>query len=347
MKANSFRIRISIAVAAAGLALAGCSSTTGPQESSFTASTASVAPTASVPALSAAADSTAGYPVTVSSCGRDYTYEKSPSRVIVGNENSLQNLAALGVSDRVYGYVLGPDDAGKAPANLPANLVEVSATTIPAREPVIAAKPDLFLSFNEAQLTTQGSLSYDDLAGVGSNAYVMGAYCAKDPANRSIDTVYSDITNLGKIFGIPEKAAQINAALKERVAAAKKSLNGSTATVASLKVVGGKVYAIGGYPISAIAGALGLKNQFSDLPTPFAEINTEQALSMRPDVVFVNYVGDERAAIADLKKVLPDLPAVKDDHVYGIDESHPQGGGIGIIQALESVAANVKTATGQ
>ncbi|WP_432970301.1 hypothetical protein [Dactylosporangium sp. CA-233914] len=97
---------------------------------------------------------------------------------------------------------------------------------------------------------------------------------------------------------------------------------------------------------SAILGALGLTNQFADLKTPFAELNAEQAVTMRPDVIFVNYVGDERAAIDALRQVLPDLPAVRAGHVYGADESHPQGGGLGIIDALEATAADVKTATG-
>ncbi len=320
-------LTVSAAVLTAGIALAGCSSPASPP-------------------LSNQSDSTGGgYPVTVSSCGKDFTYDKAPSRVVIGNENSLQTLDALDVSDVVYGYVLSPDDAGKAPAGLPSNLVEVSAATLPAREPVIAAKPDLFLSFSEQQLTTQGSLSYDDLAGVGSNAYVMGAYCAQNPDNSSIDAVYTDLTNLGKIFGVQDKAAQMTASLKDRVAAAKKSLNGSTATVADLKVAGGKVYAVGGYPISAIADALGLTNQFAELSAPFAELSTEQALSMKPDVVFVNYVGDEQAAIAQLAQALPDLQAVTDGHVYGLDESGAQGGGVGVITSLEQVAGDVATAT--
>lgn len=319
-------LAVSAATLTAGIALAGCSGTT--------------SPSASTPS-----DSSGGYPVSVSSCGRDYRYDKAPTRVVVGNENSLQTLDALDVQDAVYGYVLSPDDAGKAPADIPKNLVQVSATTIPAREPVIAAKPDLFLSFSEQQLTTQGSLSYDDLTGVGSNAYVMGAYCAQNPDNSSIDTVYNDVTNLGKIFGVPGKATEVNAKLTDRVAAAKKSLNGSNATVADLKVAGGKVYAVGGYPISAITRALGLKNQFADLATPFAELSTEQALSMKPDVVFVNYVGDEKAAIAELAQALPDLQAVKDGRVYGLDESGAQGGGVGVISSLEQVAQDVATAT--
>lgn len=288
--------------------------------------------------------STDGDPVTVSSCGHDVTVDRAPTRVVVGNENTLQTLDALGVGDAVHGYVLGPDDGGTAPADIPKGLVQVSSTTIPAREPVIAAKPDLFLSFNEAQLTTQGSLSYEDLQGIGANAYVLGAYCGQSPADGSIDTVYTDIDNLGKIFDVTSAADRLNQELRGRVATAKESLGGSTATVADLKVAGGTVYAIGGYPFSAITGSLGLQNEFGDLPTPFAELSAEQALAMDPDIVFVNYVGDEQAAIDAVRTALPDLPAVKAGRVYGLDESGPQGGGVGVIDSVEAVATDVRSA---
>ncbi|MFT3854531.1 MAG: ABC transporter substrate-binding protein [Ilumatobacteraceae bacterium] len=289
---------------------------------------------------------TGGFPVTVTSCGRDFTYDRAPSRVVLGNYRTLETLDALGVGDAVYGYLLGPDDAGQTPTGLPADLTLVSKDAIPAREPVIAAQPDLFLSFNEAQLVGQGTLSYDDLAGIGANAYVMGGYCTEQSGNRDIDTVYADIDNLGTIFGVPDRAAELNDELRARVAAAKASLGGSTKTVAFLKVAGGQVYAIGGYPVSAILGALGLGNEFADLPTAFAPLNTEQALAMNPDLVFVNYVGDEQAAIAELAAAVPGLAAVADGRVVGNDESLAQGSGVGIVNSLEAVAARVKQSQG-
>ncbi|MGP5008599.1 ABC transporter substrate-binding protein [Brachybacterium tyrofermentans] len=324
MTASRTRLTAPAVLLLTGLALAGCSAT--PSEAPSTSS------------------DTAGYPVTVSSCGQDFTYKKAPERVVLGNWRTLETLDALSVGDSVTGVVLGPDDRGQAPADLPAGVDVVSPDVIPAREPVIEAAPDLFLSFNEAQLVGQGTLSYDDLAGIGANAYVMGAYCAQSTGTQSIETVYTDITNLGKIYDVPAQAEELNTELKDRVVTAKESLGGSTATVAFLKVVGGKVYAIGGYPVSAFTEALGLTNEFADLPTAFAELNTEQALSMDPDIVFVNYVGDEQAAIADLTAALPDLAAVTENRVYGADENLAQGSGVGIVNALEAIAADVKTA---
>lgn len=329
MTTRRTRLAAPAALLAVGLALAGCAAST-PAEKS----------------LPSGGASSSGYPLTVASCGHDFTYQKPPARVVLGNYRTLKTLDALGVGSAVTGVVLGPDDRGRSPAGVPADIAIVSRDTIPAREPVIAAEPDLFLSFNEAQLVGQGTLSYDDLAGIGANAYVMGGYCTAPSGDRSIETVYADIRNLGEIFDASPQAASLIEDLRARVDAAKASLDGRTATVAFLKVVGGKVYAIGGYPASAFLAALGLRNEFADLPTPFAELNTEQALTMTPDIVFVNYVGDEQAAIAALDAALPDLTAVKQHRVFGANEDLAQGGGVGIVDALEQIAAAVKTATG-
>jgi ABC-type Fe3+-hydroxamate transport system substrate-binding protein len=94
--------------------------------------------------------------------------------------------------------------------------------------------------------------------------------------------------------------------------------------------------------VSATLDALGLKNQFADPPSLFAELSTERALSMTPDAVFVNYVGAEQPAIDDLKKALPGLSAVTQGRVHGADEGLAEGGGVGIIDALEAIAADIR-----
>lgn len=347
---NVHRLPVRLAVAtlwAAGLVLTACSATPSAPATGSSSGTAAGLAAGSGTAGSTAGSSVtaAGFPVTVPSCGREFTYDRAPERVVLGNQRTLTTLRALGVDDRVMGYVLGPDDRGRPPADLPAGLVMVSPDTIPAREPVIAARPDLFLSFNEAQLVGPGTLSYDDLAGIGANAYVLGAYCADRATTGSIDTVATDITHLGAIFGVPERAAQLNAQLQDRLATAKASLAGATPTVAFLKVVGGKVYAIGGYPASAVTAALGLTNEFGDLPTTFAELSPEQVLAMKPDIVFVNYVGDEQAAIADLTAAAPGLAAATGGRIHGADENLAQGGGVGVIDLVEAIAAGVRGAT--
>ncbi len=293
----------------------------------------------SSPSAAAAADvRPATYPVSVDSCGRAFTYTAPPSRVVLGYPRSLETLDALGVGSSAYGYTLGAYDA--LPAGYPDTIVEVSPDYAPSREAMIAAKPDLYLANDDGQVSGEGTVSHDDLAGIGANVYVLGQYCSNGNSPTSLDAVYDDIDRLGSIFGIPERAEAVNQDLRGRVADAAARNPGEPLRVGFLQVYDGRIYANGGYPVSGILTALGLTNEFADLSGSFTELTREEALVRRPDVLFVNYIGaaNEQAAIDEVRAALPDLPAVRNDRVYGSDESDYQAGGVSIIANLEDVA---------
>ncbi|MBF4635326.1 ABC transporter substrate-binding protein [Agreia pratensis] len=318
MSPNRRRVSSVIAIiVSAGVALTGCA-----------------APRSESPATAPAA----GYPVSVESCGVKGDYTQAPSRVVLGYPRTLETLAALGVDDSVYGYTLGGYDA--LPTDYPANIVEVSPDYAPSREAMIAAAPDLYLANDEGQVLGEGTVSYDDLAQAGTNVYVLGQYCANAPAPTSITRVYDDVTDLGAIFGVPDRAADVVSTLKDRVAAAAAKNPGSPLSVAYLQVYDGKIYANGGYPAAGILNALNVTNVFADLPHNFTEITKEQALVLTPDVIMVNYVGadNEQAGIDDVRALQPDSPAVKNGRVYGSDETDYEAGGVSLITNLEYVA---------
>jgi len=308
---------------AASLLLTGCSSPT---------------PTAPQTVSSPGGATPAGYPVTVESCGRPGTYAAAPSRVVLGFPRTLETLDALGVGASVYGYTLGSYDS--LPAGYPSTAVEVSPDYAPAREAMIAAKPDLYLANDEGQVLGDGTVSYEDLTGVGANTYVLGQYCSDAPAPTSIDRVYADVTDLGTIFGVPDQAATVTADLKDRVAAAAAKNPGAPLTVAYLQVYDGKIYATGGYPAAGILNALGVTNAFADLPGNFTELTKEQALVLKADVIMVSYVGaaNKTKALNQVRDLLPSVPAVAAGRVYASNETDYQAGGVSIIANLEQVA---------
>jgi iron complex transport system substrate-binding protein len=278
-----------------------------------------------------------GYPVTVDSCGRTFTYRQAPDRVVLGFPGTLSTLDALGVGGSVHGYVAGSFEP--LPAGYPSRIVEVSPDYNPPREAVIAAKPDLFLSNGESQVTTDGAVSYDDLRGVGSHVYVLGGYCADRPAPRTIDVVYNDITALGSIFGVPEKATTLVTELTGKVTAAKEKVSGRSLRVAYVQVHDGKLYALSGYPGAAVISALGLTNEFGDLTENFAEISTEAALTRKPDVLVVSYVGDTRQkAVDDVKALLRSTPAAQNGRVFAVKGGDFESGGVAIVNHAVELA---------
>jgi iron complex transport system substrate-binding protein len=169
---------------------------------------------------------------------------------------------------------------------------------------------------------------------------VLGQYCADSPAPTSIDRIYDDVTDLGAIFGVPDRATDVVAQLRARVAAAAAKNPGAALSVGYLQVYDGKIYASGGYPAAGILDALHVTNEFADLPGNFTELTKEEALVRTPDVIMVSYVGaaTEQQAIADVTALLPDSPAVRNGRVYGSNEADFEAGGVSIIANLEGVA---------
>ncbi|MBY3989976.1 ABC transporter substrate-binding protein [Rhodococcus fascians] len=290
-----------------------------------------------------AGSGTAAYPVTVTSCGVDYNYDAPPERVLLGAPGVVATLDALGVADSAIGYANGSyafDGIDRFPG-----LTSNTEDYAPSREFLIGASPDLFLSNDEGQLGGQGSASLDDLASAGGNMYVLGEYCSNSPAPTTIDAVYNDVDNLGKIYGVPDKAAEVVASLRDRVAAARAS-NTDTAQLSAAVVQSfdGKLYALSGSYYSAVVDALGMRNEFADIEGNFAEITPEAALNAAPDVVLVQYAGSEAdasAAVAEISTLLAGSPAVRNSRVYPQNEADFQAAGVRIVDAIENTADNV------
>ena len=322
---RAFTRRLPLAFAASVLALTGC---------------AAELPDGTQPDGTSVSDL---FPVTIESCGIETTYDEAPTRVILGHYETLPTLEALGVADAVHGYLLGAGDLGVAPDDLPSNLVLVSPVSPPAREVVIAEEPDLFLANNEAQLNTEGKLSYEDLAGTGSNAYVIGGYCASGAENGDIEYLYSEITALGDIFGVPERANALNEELRKRVETASAGFDRENIRVAFIRVSEGKLYAVGGYPAAMLISTLGMTNEFAGMSTPAAELSIEQALVMEPDYVFLQHAGeDEDALVAAFAELLPSSQALQNGGVIPINLSPLQGGGVNIVDAIDQLAALIQ-----
>ncbi|MFE0111283.1 hypothetical protein ACFWX6_19255, partial [Amycolatopsis sp. NPDC059019] len=53
-----------------------------------------------------ATSAAAGYPVTVRNCGQDLTFAKVPGKVVAYDSGILEMLFALGLRDRIAGYVM-------------------------------------------------------------------------------------------------------------------------------------------------------------------------------------------------------------------------------------------------
>ncbi|EWM19073.1 ABC transporter substrate-binding protein [Kutzneria sp. 744] len=284
---------------------------------------------ASTPATDAATTLAAGegkthYPLTITNCGKQYTFSKAPSRVVVMNGGSVaevSSLLALGLGNRVvanaqnYGAsdVPGRADAIKA---LPTGGIKLNDQQDIPREAMLSLRPDFVISTYEGGFSSDnGFATRDDLAKVGANTYVPEHACGATgmvAGNPTIQNSYDLLGDLGKIFDVPGKADQVIAASRQKATAAADKVRGKPARNVMLVFPG-----MGADDFSSIAAAgmwndilakAGATNPFNDpAGAEFATVSKEKLATAPIDaLIVVNYMNPDPDGSA--KKILAQFP---------------------------------------
>ncbi|MDG4827456.1 ABC transporter substrate-binding protein [Asanoa sp. WMMD1127] len=185
------------------------------------------------PARSAGASAADGprttYPLTIDNCGREVTFTQAPRRVVLLNGASVaevESMIALGVQDRIvansqrYGVSDDPDMVARIDA-IPTGGMKLNQSFEVPREQVLAQSPDLVMSTWAGGFDDKiGSITRDELAKAGINSFVTPSNCANGAtsprpqdvttyAKRSIESSFDLLTQLGSIFDVQGRAAEV------------------------------------------------------------------------------------------------------------------------------------------
>ncbi|MGI5216853.1 ABC transporter substrate-binding protein [Nocardia sp. CA-290969] len=268
------------------------------------------------PAPAAAAE---GFPMTISSCGRDVTFATAPQRVVTVGSVAAPLIAAAGAADRI---VTRTFETAPFPGRYEEALkdIEVTAPTGElAREEIINRTPDLVVSFEGAAVTP------DDLARVNIPLLVTRGYC-RDAAG-SFEDIFSDIELYGRLFGTSAAANAEVTALKQRVAAiADRHPADHPATSAAALIIsrdGTKLSAYGSTStVATQMRILGLDNIFGDVAKRNFDANTETLIQRDPEVIILLTQGSQtpesaRAALR-ARPELAGLRAVRTNRIIAV-----------------------------
>lgn len=270
----------------------------------------------------------AGYqPVTVQSCGETLTFDAPPSRVISTGQEATEILLTLGVTDRIVGvsrtYNALPAELAADFAQIPQLAGEESAP----REVTLAARPDFVVApytnfdFDPAE----GLATKEDLAAAGAQIFGLRTNCTDTPADSTLEDTYADILDLGRIFGVSERAEQVVTEMRATVTDVQSKIAGRSP-------VSVLAYANGEGPLGVSGAGLGTdlirlaggRNVFADLSEGFGQVTVEVAAQRNPEVFVVNfYEGGPSAQekIDLLIRVLPNSPAAQERRAVGIDDA--------------------------
>ncbi|MFE7507852.1 ABC transporter substrate-binding protein [Promicromonospora sp. NPDC057488] len=275
-------------------------------------------------------DSPAAETVTVQRCGEavDYT---TPQRAVVYEGGSADKMFALGLTEHVHGYVMPPANppVTESPWAEDYAQVEFLSDDLLNRELVVEAEADLVVAgwnsgFSDARGITPAIL---DTLGIQSFMHTESCYNYPGFAERvePFEGLYADLERLGQIFGVEDRAADLVAGYRERVAAVEAAApQGEPVPVFLYDSGTDRPFTAGNQvPPNDIIRFAGGENVFGDLEERWTEVGWEAVVSAAPEVIVILDYGDapaeEKIEFLRTNPTTAKLPAVVDDAFFVLD----------------------------
>lgn len=301
----------------------------------------------SLAALMLSATAALAYPVTVNSCDREVTFDVAPARAISNDVNLTEMMLVLGLADRMVGYtgISGWKTLDEEMRAGVAELPELSAK-FPTKEVLAGAEPDFFFAGWNYGMKVGGEVTPETLAPFGIAVYELTESCIHigPKAKSSMDDMYADILNLGRIFGVEAKANELVAGWKAQLAEATAGVDRSSPLRVFVYDSGEEApFTAGAYAMpTAMIEAAGGVNIMDDLEKSWAEIGWEPVVERNPEVVVIVNYGDvtaeQKIAFMKENRAFAGIDAVKNDRFVVLEyvEATP---GPRNIKAVEKLVA--------
>jgi iron complex transport system substrate-binding protein len=285
------------------------------------------------------------YPVTVKSCDRDVTFDAAPVRAISNDVNLTEMMLVLGLRDRMVGYtgISGWKTLDAEMREGVAELPELSSK-YPTKEVLAGAEADFFFAGWNYGMKVGGEVTPETLEPLDIKVYELSESCIHigPKARSSMDDMYSDILNLGKIFGVDARAEELVSGWKARLAAATSGVDRSAPLRVFVYDSGEEApFTAGAYAMpTALIEAAGGKNIMDDLEKSWAEIGWESVVERNPEVVVIVNYGDVTAEqkIAFMKgnPAFANIDAVRNDRFVVLEyvEATPGPRNIAAVEKL-------------
>ncbi len=247
--------------------------------------------TTAVIALSAAparaASDVPGFPVTIDNCGVSTTYAHPPRRAFTMNQSATEIMLALGLHDRIVGAAF-LDDAILAEFADAYARIQVRTPGYPSRDALLDSKPDfVYAAFPSAfSNEVDGML---DLLRSGAENYLSPSGCERRDRSvpASMEMVFGEIRDIGRIFGVLPRAEQLIAAYQADLAAIRGQVGAVATPVRVLWYDSGTPPFVGaccGTP-NEILRLAGAENIFADARGSWATVSWDDVVSRNPDVI--------------------------------------------------------------
>lgn len=286
--------------------------------------------------------------VTIENCGEERAFSLSPKAVVGMAPAQTELLVRLGVADSLaaqaqVGMAPLPEDVQDVVADVPV----LGGDTPPSREELLDAEPDFVFSPTGYEFTAeQGFASMEQLEQVGAAAYLATGGCPERRMTGTVEDLFVDLENLGRIFEAEEAAASLEEQARAELDEVEERLaDVEPVRMAQVYVDGESLSAIGAgieYDIMARAGGDNVYAPDDDAFSSFfaAQITAEDLAAADPEAVVFAVDGPEQeeATRAYLQRTFPDLAAVRRDALIAVSAADTYPGALGNVALVRQVA---------
>ncbi|MGW5491326.1 ABC transporter substrate-binding protein [Streptomyces olivaceoviridis] len=272
--------------------------------------------------------------VTLTNCGREVTYDKVPGRVVTNDVGITELMFALGLEDRMAGFAMPDDkgDLGRVPWKDGYDKVPWLSKDQLTKEIVLDARADLVVAGWNYGFREDGGFTPGALEKLGIPSYVLTESCRNGRTKTSrgimppLDALYTDLTNLGRLFGVEKRAEALVDGFEKQIADVRaKAPKGADRPSVFLYDSGQDTpFTSGRYaaPEQIITEAGGV-NVMHDVADSWTTAGWESVVERDPDVIVICDYGD---VSAERKKKfllsyapLRDVSAIRHRRIVALD----------------------------
>jgi len=285
------------------------------------------------------------HPVTVQSCDREVTFDTIPARAASNDVNLTEMMLVLGLTDRMVGYT-GISGWNKLDETIRAGVAELPELSerYPSREVLIGADLDFWFAGWNYGMRVGGEVTPDTLAPFGIAVYELTESCIHIMARDriAVDDMFTDIRNLGTIFGVPERAEALITGWRADLAEIAATIPaGEPLRVFVYDSGEDTPFTAGRYAMpTAMIEAAGGRNIMDDVETSWTRVAWEPVVERNPQViVIVNYgdvTADQKIAFMRANPAFANIDAVVNNRFVVLEyvEATPGPRNIAAIRSL-------------
>ena len=233
-----------------------------------------------------------GFTLSNSILGEDYTftYDAVPQRIVSLASPATEMLLALGLEESIAGYAMQENEIPEKYKAAFDSLYCITEDWTVSQEMIMAMEPDFLMFWNGSP-----DYTYEFLTANGMGTYTMT--CDLDGAK--IRSVYDDFTNMGKIFGVEDRAEEIIAEMKAKIdPVAEQMADAEPVRVVYIDAYSSEeaAFTAGDALVADIFRTAGGENVINNTTDPWLNVSWEEIAAADPEWIVIGvYEGAEDA----------------------------------------------------